>query len=330
MIGDIWASASNNDVSVNGSISDKELAILKAVRVSGTERSVEYRLSHSDRIDRFIENDLDLDSEITNIQELLSNLESKGYVEYLGHGEWEISDEGNELLQEGMESDIDSSKKVASRSVIHPRSSLLNLAAYLIILSVSIYQALQLLVTGKLCQDVGRFLILAVLVPLLITISITHIFQYGCVLTRFFVSKFIRMENKFANFDSDEKQEAYEESEFDKAHRAMANTFRYWGFLLIPASLVIISMIDMYGDLANQSYGLILDATGGIYLALEVTRTDKLGSSGVDIGSQDYGDETKTVTDGIWGALFLISGFSIQLISLLPWGSVFPAVEICV
>jgi hypothetical protein len=330
MIGDIGRSSSNTDRSITGSVSDKELAVLKAVRVSGTERSVEYRLNHSDQIDRFIENDLDLDSDITNIHELLSNLELKGYVEYLGHGEWEISDTGNELLQEGTESDIGSPKKVASRSVIHPRSSLLNLAAYLLILAVSIYQVSHLLGTGELCQDVGRFLILAVLVPLLITISAIHIFQYGSVLTRFFVSNFIRMENKFANFDSEEKQEAYEESEFDKAHRAMANTFRYWGFLFIPAALVLISLIDMYGNLANQSYGLILDATGGIYLALEVTRTDKLGSSGVDLGSQDYGDETKTVTDGIWGALFLISGFSIQLLSLLPWGSVFPAVEICV
>lgn len=126
------------------------------------------------------------------------------------------------------------------------------------------------------------------------------------------------MENEFANFDSAEKQEAYEESEFDEAHRPMANTFRYWGFLFVPAVLVLISMVDMYGNLANQSYGLILDATGGIYLALEVTRTDKSGRSGVDIGSRDYGDETKTVTDGSWGALFSIAGFSIQLLTLLP------------
>jgi len=70
-------------------------------------------------------------------------------------------------------------------------------------------------------------------------------------------------------------------------------------------------------------YGLIFDAGGGLLLALQALRANsRLKSSGMDLGMTDYAGQSLEVNEGVWGAFLLVTGFSIQILSLIPWSGV--------
>ena len=302
-------------------LDEETVAVLRAIGIAGTEESARYRLNYDDQMQRFLDRySLEPPDDLHNLRSHLAELEDKGFDKYIGHGVWRRLDKGHELIHENTVDNEENSGQIRSTSVIHPKSSIVNAAAYIVILGLSLLQAYSALQSSVLqCQNLGSFLVLAILVPVLIIIALIHVVQSGVSLTKIAVSRFISINNPFATFDEPEKERAYNSQINDMACRSVANSFRYWGFAVVPLTLLLGASLSLQTNIPGQSYGLVLDAAGGIYLALEVLRSDRLGRAGVDMGSSSGEDETKTVTDGLWGASFLIVGFLLQFVSLLPW-----------
>jgi len=42
----------------------------------------------------------------------------------------------------------------------------------------------------------------------------------------------------------------------------------------------------------------------------------------MDLGMTDYAGQSLEVNEGVWGAFLLVTGFSIQILSLIPWSGV--------
>lgn len=70
-------------------------------------------------------------------------------------------------------------------------------------------------------------------------------------------------------------------------------------------------------NLADQSYGLWLDGVGAYLLAKPVLR--EVHIPGRVKESTDGSSELRSTVEGFWGILFLVVGFTIQLVAVLPW-----------
>jgi hypothetical protein len=117
----------------------------------------------------------------------------------------------------------------------------------------------------------------------------------------------------------------------DASAAAVANSFRPLPVLFLILLLSAGVYTEITFGLDNQFYGLAFDLFGGVFLGIQAIKSTSrhLRSSGMDLMMQDFGEETVGVTDGVWGIGFLITGFSIQALSQIPWTKVLPSMSLC-
>jgi len=104
----------------------------------------------------------------------------------------------------------------------------------------------------------------------------------------------------------------------EKAIDDLATSFPYTaiGFLVLMLSITVSLDTSPITNVANQSYGLILDGIGGFLLAREFLNQRYSEAVG---GTITAGADPESLMDQIWGITLLTGGFSLQYIAILPW-----------
>lgn len=307
-------------------LEDLDKAVLKIMRTgggAGTAKSTEVSLVYNDSLRWFEdENNLNISDEQRtqeNAEQSLQKLRDLNLVEYIGHEEYKITDDGlnyidGELDEAEIHPNTESRLEKLNGSIF---DILFHVASYTLSLGI-----LFLIVTGTIArtQDSGPYLVGLLIIPLVLGISLIHIQDRAKPLSERIVRN-IDVGDPLASQDwSEEEKEARRQGRLDEAASAFSNAFHLRGFILLALVLWVGVAIDLTIGVSNQVYGLIFDAGGGLLLALQAIRaTGRLKSSGMDLGMTDYAGQTLEVNEGVWGAFFLVTGFSIQILSLIPW-----------
>lgn len=280
------------------------LGVLTEGGGTGIQSSIENRIEE-DRSISSIDDEIreQANAESKTIADGLSSLESKGYVHNVGHGEYVLTPAGREHLGQDPSGYLEN---IIGNQGRFPRvrryiGKLVFVIAYVLYAVLIIYVAIR--PTGSGLTDPFGVLVTFLIIPiLLITLSLYKLDRAK------WVSGIILRLSKSETVGTE-----------DAVKSAIANSFRPISLTLLVIGLSLISIVSLQIEISSQIYGLLFDGIGGGLLAREaLTGPERLGSSGLDMAMRDYRAETESVNDQFWGATFLIFGFSLQSLALVP------------
>lgn len=278
---------------------------------TGIQSSIEDRLE-KDRLIPSIDDEVreQADTSSQKIADGLDSLESKGYLHSMGHGEYVLTPAGRQYLGQDASGYLEniigtSGRFLRARKLL---GKFVFILAYILYAVLVVYVAIRFSSDG-LSNTFGNLVTFLIIPLLLITLSLYKLNRAK------WISGIILRLSKSKTVGSE-----------DAVKSAIANSFRPIVLTLLVIGLSVISIISLQIEVSNQIYGLLFDGIGGGLLAREaLTGPERLGSSGVDMATRDYRAETESVNDQFWGATFLIFGFSLQALALVPLSESGPA-----
>lgn len=304
---------------------DAILGVLNLGGGSGTAPDIEEKFeTNRDHLLRDLPDDVeDVDLETIDIKEHLRTLTDFHLVEYLGHGEYQITDLGRQYLDDSFDLEGKSitrtrrdrfKDRVTNTRKMDPLRVGLLAAAVIAVIRLLVYIAQILCETG-----LAPLLITGIVLPLLTVTVFLHMADRAKSLNRFLITKLGAVEDTAST------------GSLDASAAAVANSFRPAPVLLLILLLTAGVYIETTIGLGTQFYGLAFDLFGGVFLGIQAIKSTSrhLRSSGKDLMFQDFSEEAVAVTDGVWGIAFLITGFSIQALSQIPWTAVLPSISLC-
>lgn len=308
-----------------GPTNDAILGVLKLGGGSGTALEIEEKFeTNRDQLLRNLPDDVeDVDLKTVDIKEHLRTLREFQLVDYHGHGEYEITDHGRQYL--------DDSVDLEGRTITRTRSDRFKdkisdsgrreyLRAGLLAAAILAVFGLLVYVAQIVCEaGLAPLLITGIVLPILTVTVVLHMGDRAKALNRFLITKLGAVEDTAST------------GSIDASAAAVANSFRPTPVLLLILLLTAGVFIETTIGLGTQFYGLAFDLFGGVFLGIQAVKSTSrsLRSSGKDLKVQDFGEEAGDVTDGVWGIAFLITGFSIQALSQIPWTRVLPSLSLC-
>lgn len=308
-----------------GPAHDAILGILNLGGGSGTAPEIEEKFeTNRDQLLRDLPDDVeDVDLETVDIEEHLRTLRELRLVDYLGHGEYQITDHGRQYLHGSFDLEEESitrtrydrfKERVADAGRMDYLRTGLLAAAVIAVTGLLVYVAQIVCETG-----LAPLLVTGIALPMLTVTAVLHMVDRAKSLNRFLITKIGAVEDTAST------------GTIDASAAAVANSFRPTPILLLILLLTASVYIETKIGLGTQFYGLAFDLFGGVFFGIQAVKSTSrhLRSSGKDLMLQDFGEEAIEVTDGVWGIAFLITGFSIQALSQIPWTRVLPSLSLC-
>ncbi|UDF60523.1 hypothetical protein [Halobacterium sp. BOL4-2] len=301
---------------------DVVLGILNLGGGSGTSKSIQSTYE-SDANKRQVLRDVSDDAQnvelsTIDITQRLWILHDLGLVEYLGHGEFRITDQGRAYYNDEGVVELPSIKtgwrrklgRVVARRGKGVVISILSVIGLIFFLRASITNVCEL--------GLGTSLIAFVILPITLALVVLHLIDMAKPLNIFLINTLSIVESNGLG-DGEVSSE-----DIDASAAAISNSFRSYTVLGLCVLLGAGTLLATQFTLNTQVYGLIFDLFGGVFLGFQAIHASRgqLRSSGKDLALFDFGSETVEVTDGIWGIFFLIIGFGIQGLAQIPWGTV--------
>lgn len=144
-----------------------------------------------------------------------------------------------------------------------------------------------------------------------------------CIMILIYVEHRVRSEPYFSVY----VQRAIDFSEVESDEVEVSTQFPYNIVGISIVTLVLFLGIDWnFSQLSNQTYGLVLDAMGAYLLGRGIFRNPTVPIDMGSLNEHTYMNDQKRrrrtaisdAFDGGWGVFFLLTGFIIQILSLLP------------
>lgn len=299
---------------------DVILGVLHLGGGSGTATSIrgKFEINRDDVLDDLPDDTDDIDLDDVDVTSRLRLLRDLRLVEYVGHGEFEITEHGRSYIDGSFNLDavtVDRSRRTRYRKWAKRNYRSIALLAGVVLLIGGI-----LFYTWDIRCQVGLapILVSVLIIPLLGIAVVAHAFNRGKWLTKFLIRRLNGGDNP-------------SEGDIDAAAAAVANSFRSFTVFLLACILAAGVVVETNVGLGTQYYGLAFDLFGGVFLAIQATKASprRLRSSGKDMPWENFGETTAEVTDGIWGMGFLMIGFGIQGLSQILWGQILPSIGVC-
>lgn len=120
---------------------------------------------------------------------------------------------------------------------------------------------------------------------------------------------------RFYTESDDANSEKFSEDDHAESIEGIEKSVPTSALLFATTVSILILFFDLSnsGVVSNQIYGLIFDGSGGIILVYERFRGIP-GTLSIFPGGQ-----ARKMAEGVWGFLFLGIGFSLQILSLIPF-----------
>jgi hypothetical protein len=308
-----------------GPAHDAILGVLNLGGGSGTAPNIAENFdTNRDQLLRDLPDDVeDVNLKTVDIDEHLRTLEDHRLVDYMGHGEYQITNLGRDYLDGSHDFEgksITRTQRDRYRDKIENAGPMDYLQVGLLGTAIIAVLGLFLYIAQLICKaGLAPLLVTGIILPLLTVTVFLHMVDRAKTLNKFLITKLGAVEDNAST------------GSIDASAAAVANSFRPAPFLLLVLLLVVGVYLETTIGLGTQFYGLAFDLFGGVFLAIQAINSTsrRLRSSGKDMPWDDFEQETAKVTDGIWGVAFLITGFSIQALSQIPWTKVLPALPFC-
>lgn len=308
-----------------GPAHDAILGVLDLGGGSGTAPNIEEKFdTNRDQLLRDLPDDVeDVDVETVDIHEHLRTLEDHRLVDYLGHGEFQITDLGRDYLEGSFDLDgrsMTRTRRDRYRDKVENAGRMDYLRVGLLGIVITAVVGLLLYIAQFGCEaGLAPLLVTGIVLPLHTGTVFLHMVDRAKMLNKFLITKLGAVEDTASA------------GSIDASAAAVANAFRPVPVLLLILLLAIGVYIEMTIGLGTQFYGLAFDLFGGVFLAIQAIKStsNHLRSSGKDLMLQDFSEEAVEVTDGVWGIAFLVVGFGIQALSQIPWTKVLPTFPFC-